>query len=70
MSELTLTISGMHCGHCVGRVEQALAAVPGVTVGAVAIGSATVRLDPVRVDLGALREAVRGAGYEVTAPAA
>ena len=30
--ELTLAVEGMTCASCVGRVEQALAAVPGVTV--------------------------------------
>ena len=28
MAEFTLRIDGMHCGSCVRRVSQALAAVP------------------------------------------
>ena len=28
MSEVTLQITGMHCGHCVGAVSRALKAVP------------------------------------------
>jgi P-type Cu+ transporter len=30
-----LSIEGMHCASCVGRVERALAAVPGVSAAAV-----------------------------------
>ena len=32
MAEFTLRIDGMHCGSCVRRVSQALAATPGVVV--------------------------------------
>ena len=40
MAEIILKIDGMHCGSCVRRVGQALAAVPGVTVGEVQVGAA------------------------------
>jgi len=40
MAEITLKIDGMHCGSCVRRVSQALAAVRGVTVGEVRVGAA------------------------------
>jgi copper chaperone len=42
-SEFTLKIDGMHCGSCVRRVSQALAAVPGVVVSEVRIGAARLR---------------------------
>jgi copper chaperone CopZ len=42
---LTLAIDGMHCGACVKRVRTALEKVPGVAVGVVAIGTATVSLE-------------------------
>jgi Cu+-exporting ATPase len=59
-----LTISGMTCASCVGRVERALAAVPGVLAASVNLATqrATVRtlggLTP------ALIEAVQETGYE------
>jgi copper chaperone len=40
MAEITLKIDGMHCGSCVRRVSQALAAVQGVKVGEVRVGAA------------------------------
>jgi copper chaperone CopZ len=53
MAEFTLKIDGMHCGSCVRRVTQALAAVEGVAVNEVSIGSArlTSEPDPAPVDL-------------------
>jgi len=38
----TLSIDGMTCGHCVQAVTKALAAVPGVVVKSVAVGSAEI----------------------------
>lgn len=40
MAEFTLKIDGMHCGSCVRRVSQALAATPGVVVNKVSVGAA------------------------------
>ncbi len=40
MAEFTLKIDGMHCGSCVRRVSQALAATPGVVVNEVTVGAA------------------------------
>ena len=53
MAEFTLRIDGMHCGSCVRRVSQALAAVPGVVVNEVRVGSArlTAAEEPAPVDL-------------------
>jgi copper chaperone CopZ len=53
MAEFTLKIDGMHCGACVRRVTQALAAVERVTVNEVSIGAARLAstFDPAPVDL-------------------
>jgi copper chaperone len=53
MAEFTLHIDGMHCGACVKRVTQALAAVEGVVVNEVRVGAArlTSSQDPAPVDL-------------------
>jgi copper chaperone CopZ len=40
MSEFTLQIDGMHCGSCVRRVSQALAAIEGAVVNEVRVGAA------------------------------
>ena len=62
----TLPIDGMHCASCVGRVEQALRAVPGVDAADVNLATerATIRLGE-GVDAGALVQAVRAAGFDV-----
>lgn len=66
MTETTLTITGMHCGHCVMRVQKALGALPGVTVKQVEIGKATLAFDPAETGPDALRQAIERAGYAVT----
>ena len=61
-----LPVSGMTCAACVGRVERALAAVPGVRSATVNLATerATVRM-VAGTDGAALAVAVRAAGYEV-----
>jgi Cu+-exporting ATPase len=60
-----LAITGMTCASCVRSVESALAGVAGVESAEVNLANerATVRLDPVRTELGALVHAVARAGY-------
>jgi len=65
MEQTELHIDGMSCGHCISRVQKALARVEGVHVDQVGIGSARVTWDPEVVSLQRLREAVEDAGYEV-----
>lgn len=67
METTTLHITGMACGGCASSVAQALLALPGVAVAEVshAQAAATVRYDPVQVNLEQLRAAVARAGYAV-----
>ncbi|MCC6520343.1 MAG: heavy-metal-associated domain-containing protein, partial [Tabrizicola sp.] len=41
---LSLSITGMSCASCVGRVERALKAVPGVTTAAVNLATETAEV--------------------------
>ena len=66
---VTLQITGMHCGHCVGAVSRALKAVPGVDAADVKVGSATVQFDPGKATADQLAAAVRDEGYEVVGAA-
>jgi copper chaperone CopZ len=63
MPEFTLLIDGMHCGSCVRRAGQALAAVSGVVVNEVRVGAARLisTQDPPPVDLAVA--ALAKAGY-------
>jgi len=62
----SLPVVGMTCASCAGRVEKALASVPGVREASVNLATevATVKADPA-LDLQAMRAAVEKAGYEV-----
>ena len=64
---LELPVDGLHCAGCVTSVERVLTAVQGVHEASVSLaqGSARVKVDPESVELAALTEAVRQAGYEV-----
>ncbi len=64
--EVELTVRGMHCASCVGRIESALGRVPGVSLAVVDLlsGRARVRLSDPSLAVGRLVEAVAGAGYE------
>jgi Cu+-exporting ATPase len=66
--EILLNVDGMTCASCVSRVERALSSVPGVASARanLATNQAAVSLVPGRVDLPALVEAVRRAGYEAS----
>lgn len=64
MKQLTLSISGMSCGHCVGRVRNALKSIAGVESEDVKIGSATVAYDPATTSPEQIAAAVSHAGYE------
>jgi copper chaperone len=70
MEELTLAITGMSCGHCVARVKQSLASVPGVQVRDVSIGSASVAYDATAASPGDIATAVSAAGYPARAASA
>jgi len=65
MEQLTMNISGMTCGHCVGQVTKALEGLDGVQVEQVRVGSATVAYDPTRSSPDRMAEAIEDAGYEV-----
>jgi Cu+-exporting ATPase len=72
MEERTFAVRGMHCAACVGNVERALRAVPGVGAASVNLATerARVEWDPARADARALAAAVAAAGYELAeAPA-
>jgi P-type Cu+ transporter len=67
---LTAPVRGMHCAACVGRVERALTAVPGVEHAIVNLATeqASLAFDPARADFETLKGAVANAGYELVKP--
>jgi copper chaperone CopZ len=63
MKTMELTIRGMSCSHCVARVTKALASLPGVSVGQVEVGRATIQLDPATTSLAQIGAALDAAGF-------
>lgn len=62
-----MTIEGMMCGHCTGRVQKALEAVAGVSAVTMSLEEKTATVE-LTEEIGddALTDAVIEAGYEVT----
>jgi copper chaperone CopZ len=67
MSDITLPISGMSCGHCLNAVSKALAAVPGVEIKSIQLGRAELRVADQAETADRARSAVEAAGYKVEA---
>ena len=65
MTQLTMDISGMTCGHCVASVKRALQGVDGVAVEQVTLGKATVRYDADATSPTQIAEAIEEEGYRV-----
>ncbi len=66
-TRLDFPVKGMHCAGCVGKVERALLAAPGVQQAVVNLATerATVELASDGPTLADLRRAVAAAGYTV-----
>ena len=60
---ITLSVQKMHCGSCVGRVDRALASVPGVKEVAVNLATETATVTAQNGLAAALISAVEGAGF-------
>ena len=59
-------VAGMTCASCVSRVEEALTSVPGVISASVNLASEKATVEYVEgIELGALRQAVKEAGYKL-----
>jgi P-type Cu+ transporter len=67
LASVSLPVTGMTCAACARTIERTLTRVPGVDAAGVnfATGRASVRFDPVMVQLPALAAAVRDVGFDV-----
>jgi copper chaperone len=65
MAEISLTIEGMSCNHCVMSVKKAVESIEGVQSSDIAVGSARVVYDDSKTDRGAIALAIVNAGYKV-----
>lgn len=66
MTETTLSVPEIHCGHCKTSIEGAVSGLPGVTRAEVDVEARTVSVtfgDPARLD--AIVGAIEDQGYSV-----
>ena len=70
MTQITLSVPDISCGHCKSSIEGAVAPMEGVDSATVSIENRTVDIefDPAQVDLAAIMSAIDGQGYEVEDP--
>ena len=67
-TKVVLDVEGMTCASCVGRVERALKAVPGVVQASVNLATERAEITGPDLDRAALVKAVEGVGYDVASP--
>ena len=67
-ARITLDVTGMTCASCVGRVERALKAVPGVAAASVNLATERAEITGSGLDRAALVKVVEDAGYDVASP--
>jgi copper chaperone len=66
MSTVTVTVTGMSCGHCASSVRDEVGSIPGVTAVDVDLASGTVTVDSEReVESDVIKSAVEEAGYQL-----
>lgn len=66
MSTVTVTVTGMTCGHCASSVREEISTIPGVTDVDVDLASGQVTIDSANpVDTASIQSAVEEAGYHL-----
>jgi tRNA-Thr(GGU) m(6)t(6)A37 methyltransferase TsaA len=66
MSELRLSISGMHCTKCPPKIKSALEELPGVSVREIEMGSATVEFDATATTAAAILQVLEVLKFSAT----
>lgn len=61
----TLKVDGMNCGHCEGRVKNAVSELDQVTFISVSAANGTVEFEAEETLLGRVKDAIEDAGYDV-----
>ncbi|MBB6636819.1 copper chaperone CopZ [Cohnella thailandensis] len=65
MSNITLTVEGMSCGHCVNAVEGAVGKLGASAKVDLAKKSVTIEYDESKTTVASLKEAIEDQGYDV-----
>ncbi|MEG0384151.1 MAG: copper chaperone CopZ [Solibacillus sp.] len=67
MQNVTLTVEGMSCGHCVNSIEGSVGALAGINEVKVILdeGLVEVSFDETQVSLDQIKETIDDQGYEI-----
>ncbi|MFC4778886.1 copper ion binding protein [Paenibacillus sp. GCM10023252] len=65
MTDVTLKVEGMTCGHCVSSVEKAVSGLGAEASVSLAAGSVKVKYDEAKLSLEQIKEAIEDQGYDV-----
>ncbi|GLO65062.1 copper chaperone CopZ [Oceanobacillus kimchii] len=67
MTEKTLKVQGMSCGHCISSIEESVGQLAGIKTVKVHLedGNVDVTFDPEKVDLKDITEIIENQGYDV-----
>ncbi|WP_256758030.1 copper ion binding protein [Cohnella sp. WQ 127256] len=65
MSNVTLKVQGMSCGHCVNSVETAVKNLGATATVDLAKGSVAIEYDDSKASLAAIKEAIEDQGYDI-----
>jgi copper chaperone len=67
MTQITLVVPDISCGHCKSSIEGAVASLDGVARAEVSVSKRTVDVeyDPAKLDLAAIVSAIDDQGFEV-----
>lgn len=66
MSTVSVTVTGMTCGHCATSVREEVGSIPGVTAVGVDLATGEITVDSdAPVDSAAIKCAVEEAGYQL-----
>lgn len=65
MSNVTLNVEGMSCGHCVSAVEKAVGGVGAAAKVDLSAKTVVVEYDESKVSLSVIKTAIEDQGYDV-----
>ncbi len=65
MTDITLTIGGMSCQHCVAAVKNSIDSLEGVESSEVTVGSANVSYDESKTSKETIIDTVTKSGYTI-----
>ncbi|GLX68856.1 copper ion binding protein [Paenibacillus glycanilyticus] len=65
MTNVTLKVEGMSCGHCVSAVEKAVTGAGANGSVDLAAGKVTVSYDEKKVSLDTIKQAIEEQGYDI-----